>query len=195
MARSLSIAGFVAGALFLGACGGEYKTASLFPQPKDKAPIEETLVLNSSKDFNPNDWKIRSSRLSEGRMVVEWMKKDENPKQWSELIVLQYYPQKSSGFNNPQHAVATLKDSLLRQHWDMDWKILSNGEREVWLEWSCNNFCNRGDRAELSRTLQGKKGVHRLAFLTKGKRIRPEKKAQVLRILSAAQLQTAPNIR
>ena len=128
----------------------------------------ETVEIDIPQQEVKQKWKRANAYASEnGQSIVEWIPKEQNFENRSELITVQFVAHSSSQFK-PRSAVEyanALYAQSSRNYPGMQRNVIKQSDYDVLYEWSLpNGYKNFPPQHEIVRIIWTEKGIHRVAY-------------------------------
>lgn len=154
-------------ALCLGwtALNADINTARLLKRKRAPNTIQEGVKLPISHEALQH-WKLAYSVVTPEGAIFEWIPKDEEIEQWSELVQIQSFvlskPQAAENF--AKNFLNTLKKDFPA----VKANVIQQTKDSVLLEWSLpTTISDQVPQSEIARIISTPKGVYRIAYTKK----------------------------
>ncbi len=120
--------------------------------------------------FDGREWVLGHQASEKGVQIEEYVLTGESVENWSELITWQYFP----GWQERSNAFGIMSQyRFLRMSRSpgVQWEVLAENDNSVLYKWEIENDPAVGDYFELSRIIEGSRGVHFLHYAAKNRQI------------------------
>lgn len=122
--------------------------------------LAEKVTLN----FDGRPWGLGFSSENQGHIISEFVLPGETVHSWTELVTLHVSPPKQV---KPSELMLNQKAVILVRCPDVKWSVMRKGKEEIIYEWQVTNCPGVGSEQEISKIIQGKTAIHRVAYTTK----------------------------
>lgn len=119
--------------------------------------------------------------------IVECVRPGETIDTWRELITVQSLDDRMPR-REPLAVMKELEQQMRTHGGELDWKVIEQDAGSVLYEWTLSGAKGIEPQGELVRLVQGNEAMHRAAFAYKGLPLAPERRKQMLDLLSKAQV-------
>jgi hypothetical protein len=109
-------------------------------------------------------WKFAGGSNRSHATVAEFVPTGESIDRWSKLLTIQFLEQET---RPPIAIMETLKASMLSRCPGASWNVVKQDALSVLYEWKLASCPGNPDQHEIARLLQGKEGIHRIAYVEK----------------------------
>lgn len=114
--------------------------------------------------FDDRSWALGFSSEDQGHVISEFVLAGETVHNWTELVTFQVL----SGLQvTPKELMVRIKTGILKSCPDVAWTVIRKGKEEIVYEWHATNCLPHGTQHEVSKIIQGKIAMHRVAYTTK----------------------------
>ena len=146
-----------------------------------------TVSPSSQLRFSGRVWKIGHESSTPDGSIVEYVLPHESVRDWTELLTMQWIPQDFVNYKN-ESLVQEIKADLLRDCPDAFWKTISAIPGEVIFEWRTADCPAMASQHEIARVRFTESGIHRIAYVKKGKGLSDRERNIVVNLLTAMAL-------
>ena len=147
-------------------------------------PIETTEVPVSLAG-----WEGRAVDLGRGKgTITEYWPVGESPRSWTRLATVQFL---EGDRHTAREAMEELRSRMRARGGEgvvVSWEVIAEDETSLTCEWSIQGSPDHEDQVELARLLEGRDGLHRVAFTRKGAAFPEEERARWIEALAGARV-------
>ncbi len=139
-----------------------------------------------------NGWNTVGAEDVKGRSSTAWLVRSgsqDTRDRWKELVTTRVFA--GHPFPLPARLLAELKAKLEQSCPGVVWQVIRQTETEAFYEYRAKK-CPTGPETEMARYLYGRWNTFRAGYVAKAPDLPPERRKEVLRLLSAAKLMTSP---
>lgn len=169
---------------------GQLNTTALMQQKALGFPLKEAIIIPMPTDELQQRWKLGHDAVLPDSLIFEWIPKNEDIDNWSELLSIQYF--RFNGDVKSQTAsefVQRFLKLINKQFPGVTSTIFKESPDDVSLEWIISNT-KQGQPAqeELVRVITTKEGLSRLAYTKKGSDLSQSERNKWLKYLMDAKV-------
>jgi hypothetical protein len=128
----------------------------------------------------------------EGRSSTAWLVRSgsqDTRDRWKELVTTRVFA--GHPFPLPARLLAELRAKLEQSCPGVVWQVIRQTDTEAFYEYRAKK-CPTGPETEMARYLYGRWNTFRAGYVAKAPNLPPERRKEVLQLLSAAKLMTSP---
>ena len=146
-----------------------------------------TASSSSQLRFSGRVWKVGHESSTPDGSIVEYVLPHESVRDWTELLTIQWIPQDFVNYKN-ESLIQEMKADLLRDCPGAFWNTISAIPGEVIFEWRTADCPAMASQHEIARVLFHESGIHRIAYVKKGKGLSSRERNIVVNLLTAMAL-------
>jgi len=154
---------------------------------------------------DPTEWKVgfqtRPKSFGDASYIRELIPKDDNIKNWSKLVTIQYIHGKSNVA--PKEFVTALINNIKKSCSDAEWSIIESSTRSIIYEWSTKE-CKPPTKSsspniftpqhEVARIIFGNEGIHKASYNEKTKNLNPDIRDRWISVIRKSSVKKDGNI-
>jgi hypothetical protein len=151
------------------------------PRKAQKIFPSETFLMEMPQ--KGQKWKDISRYISSIAAQIECIPFDQNEKNWSELIAIQFFRIRGGCLKD---IISEVKETALSSYpgTKVTWNILEEAENEVIYEWTIHEpFLSVPPQYEVAKAMLSPRGFHRIGYTVRNKEVTDQRKAELTKLI------------